>query len=165
MKTSSIKLVTCCCVPGENILTQKIFLAPIGVPLGLNISWDQPCIVLCRNFADLQNIRESTSLNVVNILGEKRIRVPEVSHHADCLGHILSICMPSEGGTDLIQGSNQFFSVYSTLFTCERGGAFLILLILLHFYAIIFSSQGPDCLELIIFDIIGKKICNHPCRL
>ena len=24
---------------------------------------------------------------------------------------------------------------------------------------------GPDRLELIIFDIIGKKICNHPCRL
>ena len=24
---------------------------------------------------------------------------------------------------------------------------------------------GPDRLELIIFDIINKKICNHPCRL
>ena len=24
---------------------------------------------------------------------------------------------------------------------------------------------GPDRLELIIFDITNKKICNHPCRL
>ena len=27
------------------------------------------------------------------------------------------------------------------------------------------GNIGPDRLELIIFDIIGKKICNHPCRL
>ena len=97
MKTSSIKLVTCCCVPGENILTQKIFLAPIGVPLGLNISWDQPCYSTVSEFCGHVEYPR-----IYSFLGEKRIRVPEVSHHADCLGHILSICMPSEGGTDLI---------------------------------------------------------------